>query len=1047
MVEEMDLHPESVSLEIRVFGEWEARVAGEPMSRLRSRTERHLLAWLVLHAGSEVSREALAGTLWPESAPDRGLFYLRRALMDLRQALGPEAARLTSPTPRTLRFDAASPSVFIDALAFDVAIARSTEQSLTYAIELYRGPLLRECSQVWALSEREARERAYVEALERLARLAVERQAPETAVRWLQQAIRTDPARETAQQALIQALAASGNAAGMVQAYRAFRLYLHNELNAAPAPETIELYQRLQARTRETTATRPVQPATRLAAPPTRHLPIPLSPLIGRESDIEDAHACLRSNRLVTLTGSGGVGKTRLSIAIAERSEDDFPDGVWFVDLAPHSPETNVADAIATTLCLREEHSETALHRLLGHLRDLALLIILDNCEHVLDSAARTADVLLAQCPSLKILTTSRQPLSLPGEISWRVPSLALPAPVRSPGSSRSGEALKERAEEILNSAAVRLLIDRARRASPGWLAATPDIEIIAAICRDLDGIPLAIELAAARVKSLSVEGILRRLDARLNLLTGGSRTLARHQTLRAALDWSHDLLNESEKALLSRLSVFSGGWTLEAAEAVCSGMPVEERHVLDLLTSLCDKSLVIAEEQGRAIRYRLLETVRQYGRDLMLETGEGETWRNRHLAHFLALVEEAEPHLSRAEQTHWLEQLEIEHENLRAALQWSADGAENRAGGLRMAGALWHFWEIRGHLSEGRTWLAGALSSGPVNAPDPARAKALHGAGCLAWRQGDQGSAWVLHEESLAIRRKLGDRPGIAGSLGGLGLIAAQRDDYASARAFYEECLEIRLETGDRTGIAWSLTSLGEIAAGQGDYASAQALFQQALEIHRELGSRTWEAINLVCLGGVAVKLGDYAAAQDLNEQSLAIQRELGNGLGTASSLFNLGEVAHRQGDYASARSLYEEALGINRELGNRNWEARNLGSLGLVAYDQGDYASAMTLHKESLEIQQELGDRSGIAASLEGLASVAVVLDAPCRGAALWGAAERLREEIGSPLPPDDRARRERDVSAARAALRDDAAFSASWKKGCEMSPEEAVEYALKT
>jgi len=1033
------------NLEIRLLGRWEVTVGGAPVRGLQSRAEQRLLAWLALHAGVESDREMLAATFWPESAPDRALFYLRRGLSDLRRSLGAESACILSPTSRTLALNRAGARV--DVLEFDSAVARADHESLKRAVGMYVGPLLPGWLDEWVLSERSSRERAYLDALERLAADAMEREREEEAVEWLQRAVREDQSRESAQRSLIMALAAIHDFAGMARAYRTFRLYMHDELNAAPAPETVELYQRLQARAREKTERRPLQPVNRLVLPPTRNLPTPLSPLIGRESDIEDAHVCLRSNRLVTLTGSGGVGKTRLSIALAERGEDDFPDGVWFVDLAPHGCETDVADPIATALCLREEQSGTALNRLVGHLRDLTLLIILDNCEHVLDSAARAADTLLAQCQRVRILATSRQPLGLPGEACWRVPSLALPDPARSPGASRSDEALKDRAVAILDSAAVRLFVDRARRASPGWLVSATDIEIIAAICRGLDGIPLAIELAASRVKSLSVEGILRRLDARLNLLTGGSRTLARHQTLRAALDWSHDLLNETEKALLSRLSVFSGGWTLEAAEVVCSGMGVEERDILDLLTSLCDKCLVIAEEKDHATRYRLLETVRQYAGGLMLESGQSETWRDRHLAHFLALVVEAELHLSGAEQTKWLEQLEREHDNLRAALQWPADGAGNRADGLRMAGALWRFWEIRGHMTEGRAWLAGALSAEPEHAPDPARAKALHGAGCLAWQQGDQASAWALHEESLAIHRQLGDRSGIAGSLGGLGLIAAQRDDYASARALYEECLAIGRETGNRSGIAWSLSSLGEIAAGQGDYTSARALFQQSLDIHREQGNRTWEAINLVCLGGVAIKLGEYAAAKDLNEQSLGIQRELGIRWGTASSLYNLGEVACRQGDYASAQRHYEQALSINRELGNRTWEARNLGSMGLVAYDQGDYASAMALHRESLAIQQELGDRSGIAWSLEGLASVVAVLDAPCQAAVLWGAAERLREEIGSPLPPYDRSRYERAVSAARAAHGDDAAFIAAWTRGCEMSPEEAAEYALET
>jgi predicted ATPase/DNA-binding SARP family transcriptional activator/Tfp pilus assembly protein PilF len=1062
----MDGRPESIDLEIRLFGGWQARVGGEPMRRLRSRSEQNLLAWLVLHSGSDVARERLAGILWPESAPDRGLFYLRRGLTDLRHALGPEAARLRSPSPRTLRFDASGPSVFIDVLAFDAAAAQSTEESLAYAVELYRGPLFPECGETWALEEREAREWAYVDALEQLARRAVERHAPETAVRWLQQVVRTDPARETARQALLQALAASGDMAGMVQAYQTFRLYLHDELHAAPSAETVALFDRLRKAGLEGPARAPRDTARPASSEP-RSLPCPLTPLIDREIDLEDAYQRLRSCRLMTLCGAGGVGKTRLAIALGEKCIPEFADHVCFVDLSSTLESSAVAGVVASTLMLTETATQSPMDALITCLMHRELLLILDNCEQIIDAAALLTETLITRCAGLKILATSREPLRIPGEITWRVPSLSLPRERSACPIDPGADARKDRAGEILQSGAVRLFVDRALRADTGWMPR--NLEIIAAICRMLDGIPLAIELAAARTNVVSETELLARLDDRLLLLDGGSRSRPRQQTLRATMDWSYDLLNNQEKLLLQRLSVFAGGWTLEAAEQVCAGSvqdsefrsrpaentpqglsfdgnseTLEDCEVLDRLTSLVRKSLVLYEAGEGQARYRMMETIRQYARDRLAGSHEHYALKGRHRDHYLMLAEAAKPKLSGSEQAHWVAVLEEEHDNLRQALRWCLEEPEGSEKGLRLGIAMHPFWHIRSHLSEGRAHLRELLTHIGAQTPTNARAGTLSGAGLLAYSQGDYIAARDFHEESLEIRRKLVDKRGIAGSLNNLGIVFCSQGDYRSARSLHEESLSIMRELGDRQGIAHSLNNLGDVVSNQGEYTLARSLYRESLAIRRELGDKYNIAYSLNNLGAVACSLGEFPSARPLHEESLAIFREMGDRRGIAWSLNNLGNLAHCQSNYDSARALHAESLEIQRDLGDKHGIANSLSDLGKAFCSQGDYRFARSLYAESLALFRELGDRSGIAISLERYSSLAVNAEEFECAARVGGAVAALREAIASPLMPNEREKYEQDLARARFAM-GEAAFAAAWEEGRAMALDGVVKQVL--
>jgi predicted ATPase/DNA-binding SARP family transcriptional activator len=1004
------------SLMIRLFGPFEVRRNGVPLPRPRTRKAHWLLALLTLRSGAEVERSWLAGMLWPDRPEPQAQNSLRNSLADLRGVLGPEANRLQSPSLRTLSLDLSDAEV--DVVAFDAAIAQGDPASWERAAALYRGPLLEGCTEEWAFQERSQREQAYLKLLEALATHALEGGDPAAAERRLRLATAVDPLRETAQRALMQALAAGGNYAGALQTYRELRLLLHRELNAEPDPQTQALFQQIRAeargkaamgvngvaRTRGALTSTPVaersegSEATSSLELFADNLPAQLTRFIGREQEMVEVKRLLSRTRLLTLTGAGGCGKTRLALQVAADLVEEYADGVWLVELAALADPVLAPQTVASALGVREQPGRPLSQTLVDHLKPRSLLLVLDNCEHLLAACAHLAEGLLRGCPNLRILATSREGLGLVGEQTYRVPSLSLPDPEHLPPLER-----------LPDFESVRLCVDRAVLSQPAFVLTAANAAAVAQICARLDGIPLAIELAAARVKALPVETIAERLDDRFRLLTGGSRTaLPRQQTLRGLIDWSYNLLTESERRLLLRLSVFAAGWTLEAAEAVCSvgqlrttnDQPGEEGlvgrssfvvgrdEVLDLLTSLVEKSLVIYEEQEEGGRYRLLETIRAYARERLEASGEATAIRRRHAGHFLALAEQAEPELYGPDQGAWLDRLEREHANLWAALGWLAASGEAEEC-LRLAGALARFWMVRGYWSAGREWLERALAStetverspraGADGAPPReragalARARALHGAGVLAAEQGDARTARAFLEESLAIQRVLGNRQGIATGLYGLGNLLHYQEEFGAARALFEEALTIQRELADRAGIAATLQSLGNLALRDSEPATARACFEESLAIRQELGDRASIAHALGSLAELAQNQSDYETARVFLEESLATQRALGNRLPMAGSLCGLGNVARDRGDHQAARALYEESLAILRELGDRRDIAWVLNCLADVNLYQGDYAAAHSLYDESLSIERELDLQQGIAFSLQGLGLIA--------------------------------------------------------------------------
>ena len=773
------------------------------------------------------------------------------------------------------------------------------------------------------------------------------------------------------------------------------------------------------------------------------NLPTQLTTFIGRENEIAEVKQELESHRLVTLTGSGGTGKTRLSLQVAADLLEKFDHGAWFIELAPLSDPELLPQTILSAIGISEQQGKTPLEILKEYLHEKKTLIVLDNCEHLIESSAKVANALLIAAPNLKIMASSREALGVKGEASYPVPSLSLPDIKHLPAI-----------EQLSQYEAVRLFIDRALLVAPHFVVDKDNAPFIAQICFRLDGIPLAIELAAARVKMLSIEQISKRLDDRFRLLTGGARTaLPRQQTLRALIDWSYDLLSENERLLLRRLSVFMGGWTLEAAEEVCgdsdqsSGtanplgdtdrrLPVAD--ILDLLTQLVNKSLVLVSEhtQSGEMRYRMLETIRQYAREKNFEASRSEGIRDKHLSYFAKLAEQAEPELYRSNQAFWFDKLDEELDNFRAAMEWAL--VSDVEAGLRIATIPWRFWDARSYDRELGNWLGQLLERHEIVDALHAQALAVY-AGCF-FTQGNFPEAIRIARQSLEMARTLSNKQLEAFCLSGLGAIILLQGNVGGGISLLEQSLVIYRELGDKIGQANTLERLSYNNSTLDHVAD----LQEALRLYRELGNLTGIAVCLNLLSRITIWSGDFLSPTSWLEEALSISRQIGN---QEIEIYTLGiswTLAYWQHNYQRASAYYHEEILLAEKTGDN---FQNLWAHVHMAYTvlrQGDVQQARLMFEESIHQTREAGLTIALVFSIEGLASLSVNQNEPKRAAKLFAWAGAMRVQIGDKRPSIEQNSVDRDLVVIHAGI-DDIEYARLSAEGCSMTVEEAIKLAL--
>ncbi|MFF9076946.1 BTAD domain-containing putative transcriptional regulator [Streptomyces sp. NPDC014872] len=1063
--------------------------------RIPEQKIRALLADLLAHGGRPVSTDRLVHDLWGDAPPANPVGALQIKISRLRRVLeeaepGGKNLLVSLATGYALE----APGDAVDASRFETLVERARTAPeprgraalLTEALGLWRGaafadfddqPFLQPA--ITRLSEQR------LSACEDQAEARLALAEHQTLTGELGELVGRYPLRERLRASYMLALYRSGQQAEALATYEELQRLLVEEMGLDPGAELVGLH---GAILRQDPALTPMPGSGPGSAPMTHagsNLPSPITALIGRDTAVAEVRALLGAGRLVSLIGPGGVGKTRLALETASRSVGTFPDGVWLVELAPLArsgvpeqaePATeSVAQAVMAVLGVHEAAAadpgaagggRTPAGQLADYLRTKQVLLVLDNCEHLIEATAALTETLLLAAPGLRILATSREPLQLAGEARWPVPPLELPDP-----------ADDARPEALERSSAVQLFVARARDIVPGFSLTADNARAVSTVCRRLDGIPLALELAATRIRALGVGGLLARLDDRFRLLAAGCRGAApRQQTLRAVIDWSWELLTEPERIVLRRLAVQVDGCTLEAAEAVCGGEDVAARDVLDLLARLVDRSLVVAVERVGGHRYRLLESVAEYCREKLREAGDTEPVR-RHRRYYRELAERAGPHLYTADQQGWLDLLDTERGNLRSALTGVIrDAAENRAGArdaaLRFASSLAWYWFLRGRLREGMRQLGAALDA---TAPDGGETEPVPGAVravALAWQAGftvlsgdaaddgprrraaqalDRGddepadrarARWFLgfiecdfgdlsvSEElvgaALAAFDGLGDRWGTAAALGTRAKHAMVRGDLASLRRDGERSAALFRDIGDRWGYLQATDSLGNLAEIAGRYEEATELHWTGLRTAQELGLWSEVSSRLSWLGRVAMLTGEFEQARELHERAIRLAREHSFKPGEIFGEMGLGIAARKAGKLEMAETHLRRVLDWMPQersgLGNTLPLALILPELGFIAEARGDTRAALALHLEGLDVARQLaGDPRGVVIALVGLAGVHAQLGRHRDAARLLGAAAEAGEATNAPLAPAERGDVERITAKVRGALGD--------------------------
>jgi predicted ATPase/DNA-binding SARP family transcriptional activator len=886
----------SNKLEVRLLGKFDVRRDGKPIA-ITSRPAQSLFAYLILSIGTSHRREKLAGMLWPDSLEETARDNLRHALWRMRKALeSASSTRFLHADDVTVGLKESS-DYWLDAAELEKVRENASADELIAVLSDYQGELLPGFYDEWVILEREHLYSIFEHHMARLMSLLQTENRWLDILEWSERWIKLGQKPEPAYRALMSAHAAKGDMSKVPATYERCVKSLR-EFGIEPSEQTKELYQNLKSG-KETPETTHI--STKLAAKEiSSNIPVPLTSFVGREKELQEIARLLTSSRLLTLTGPGGVGKTRLAIQTAHTSTKKFKDGVFWVGLVGLSDENLIPQEIAQSLGVREVANEPLIETLKAHLKSKVILLVIDNCEHLIRACAQHVEQLLAACPRLKIMATSIEALSLFNEVIWQVPSLPLP----DTQASNSFEELQE-------FASIKLFDERASTVKAGFALDQKNIISIAQICNRLDGIPLAIELAAARIKVLSVDEIAARLDDRFSLLTAGSRTaIPRHQTLRATIDWSYDLLTDPERVLLRRLSVFAGGFTLEAAEAVCS-QGMKRSDILDLLGHLVDKSLVIVEadvEKGDT-RYRLLETIRQYALEKLVQIGETPITRDQHLAFYLDLAERSEPYIFSSESAIWVSRLDKELDNIRAAMDWSTSSGKAVVA-LQIAGSLMYFWWTHGFLtSEWHDRIQRALALPEGRERTLARAKALNGIGSSYWADANPTDRRPQLEEALSIGRELGDRWNIATALRNLGVLNNIRGNYSEARVFLEQGLEIWRGMGaeGKQGYAICLAFLGDVVLNCSQAENARLLYDESVMVLKEpeIGDNNFLGYPTRRLGQLAWREGNYENAVALCKESLRLNYEISDPRGVMCCVAGFGAIAVARGKFEDATKL----------------------------------------------------------------------------------------------------------------------------------------------
>ena len=926
------------------------RSSGQAITRFRTHKTGALLACLAYARDRPHSREALIDLLWPDVRIETGRHNLSNALTALRRQLEPTGISVGS----VLAANRASVQLRAAAVTTDVAAFESSLQTaaraehretkkrwLIQSLDEYGGALLPDYYESWILPEQRRLQEMFFAASRQLIELLRQAGERDEAIERARRVVAFDPADEEHNRLLMELLAEAGQLAAALRQYREFARALEAQDEPPPAPAMQKFVQELLLR-RETEKP-PSAPAPSRAS---GFLPARLTRFFGRRSEQTGLRERLSApeNRLLTLIGPGGIGKTRLALEVADSLKPVF-GAVWFIPLADVTGAENLS-SIALAWMDAPPSPKSDLQRLIEILSRQRSLLILDNFEHLIEGGAEWAQTLLEHIPTLTCLITSRQRLQLSGEALFHV----------APFPSASGATAPE---SLLQNEGVRLFVDRAQAVCPDFAVTPQNAPRIAELCDRLEGIPLALELAAARAQTLTPQQMLEQMKRRFTFLVSRHRDrAARHQTLHETLAWSYRLLTPQAQAFFARLSVFCGGWTREAAEEICG-----EPDALGLLAQLSECSLLTTEESGAEIRFRMLETVREFAQE-QIDASSQTLLNSRHSAYFLGLAQQAEPELKGQAQSEWLARLEREHDNFCAALlQCEQNGSEEeQRRGLEIAALLWRFWYVRGHLSEGRKWFRLLLPPLPMRTADALTAKALNGAGCLAWGQNDLLEARRLLEASLAMQRELGDAVRTASALNNLGLVARAQGDVDAAIRCHEDALGLQRERADWKEVALSLNNLAAAHAERGDDAAAYTLYKESVTLWRTLDDRWGLALALSNLGAVLQRLRRHTEARAVLTEGLAIRRQLDDRSGLAMSLLCLGLIACEGGDFPAASAYYEEALRLHRRIGNPRYLVQSLHAAGDLSLKQNDLPGAAAHYAEALEIYRQMHVTDGL-------------------------------------------------------------------------------------